>query len=540
MQTLLLQFPGRRFHATPWGHHVNEGLIEWPPSPWRILRAFIATGYRTGIWNGDGPPTTARSLIEKLAATLPSYRLPPAVGAHSRHYMPLAKFKNRREDTTMVFDTWAQVDTGVMAINWDVELSQEESAMLEALTERLGYLGRSESWVTARLAQPFETLPDGLECYPSEMPPPLGWEQLPLIAALSREDYVEWRRTAVSSALAALPEVEATKKKLTKEEKKALAQREKIEAPYPSDLISCLQVETSWLHRHGWCQPPGSRRVFYWRPSNALEAGAPRLHVSRTSAPSVEAMLLSMTTKSGNDNALPSVVRTLPQAELLHRALISFATRNEAGFCTALIGRDEERQPLRGRHEHAHILPLDLDGDGHLEHILIWATMELDASAQEAVRAVRRTYTKGGNDSLRVAVVGSGKLDDLRSLSGIFGQRIGDLLGPRSGATVWVSETPFVPSRHLKKTGKNTLAGQISAELASRGLPEPLSAEIMIPHEDIRAMRHRHFIRSRHRGPRPPIDCGFSLRLRFKEPVRGPICLGYASHFGMGRFIAEN
>src|SRR5437867_3663314 len=53
--TLLLRFPGRRYHATPWGHHVNEGLIEWPPSPWRLLRALLATGYTKLGWPADGP-----------------------------------------------------------------------------------------------------------------------------------------------------------------------------------------------------------------------------------------------------------------------------------------------------------------------------------------------------------------------------------------------------------------------------------------------------------------------------------------------------
>jgi hypothetical protein len=37
----------------------------------------------------------------------------------------------------------------------------------------------------------------------------------------------------------------------------------------------------------------------------------------------------------------------------------------------------------------------------------------------------------------------------------------------------------------------------------------------------------------------PPVDCGFALRLRFAEPVRGPLCLGYGSHFGLGLFQAE-
>ena len=37
--------PGGRFHATPWGHHVNEGIVEWPPSPYRIVRALASSLY---------------------------------------------------------------------------------------------------------------------------------------------------------------------------------------------------------------------------------------------------------------------------------------------------------------------------------------------------------------------------------------------------------------------------------------------------------------------------------------------------------------
>ena len=36
-----------RFHATPWGRHVNEGEPEWPPSPWRLLRALVSSWKRT-------------------------------------------------------------------------------------------------------------------------------------------------------------------------------------------------------------------------------------------------------------------------------------------------------------------------------------------------------------------------------------------------------------------------------------------------------------------------------------------------------------
>ena len=112
MPTLRLRFPGGRYHATPWGHHVNEGLIEWPPSPWRLLgadRVWLLNQRWTEI------PPLAQQLIEKLAGTLPSYRLPEASAAHSRHFMPVGVLDKGREQTTLVFDTWANVGDGESA-----------------------------------------------------------------------------------------------------------------------------------------------------------------------------------------------------------------------------------------------------------------------------------------------------------------------------------------------------------------------------------------------------------------------------------------
>lgn len=537
MPTLILRFPGRRYHATPWGHHVNEGQIEWPPSPWRLLRALIATGYATLQWPGDGPPAVARSLIEKLASVLPRYRLPPAAGTHSRHYMPLAKLKNGREDTTLVFDTWAQVDDGELAVSWDVALIDEETFLLSELAERLGYMGRSESWVMARLAKPDEALSSGEECRPCEgMPAPgRGWEQIPLMTPLSTASYGKWRQATLDVELAKLPVADASKKKLDKDAKKVLAQRKEAEAQYPADLVSCLQAETDWLRQCGWNQPPGSRRVFYWRKTDALEAGAPKAKPRAVTAPPVEAMLLSMATASGNDHALPSVTRTLPQAELLHRALVSLAERHGI-HSRALTGCDEKGRPLRGPHDHAHILPLDLDGDGHLDHILLWAAMGLNDRDQAAVRAVRRSFTKGGVGPLQLALAGSGQLSDLSGLPGAFGDGLRAILGSHVAPMVWKSLTPFVPPRHLKKRGRNTIEGQIAAELTARRFPRPADVRMIDPHEDERARRHRHFARSRRYGPAAPVDCGFTLELRFSNPVRGPMCLGYGSHFGLGLF----
>ena len=228
--------------------------------------------------------------------------------------------------------------------------------------------------------------------------------------------------------------------------------------------------DTAWWKQHRWSQPPGSQRVIYWRRSDALEVGVPE-RPARAMVSRVTTMLLALTTPSGNRSALPPCSRTLPQAELLHRAIVGRVAKGRRVHCPELTGRDEQGEPLRDGHRHAHILPVDLDADGHLDHIIIYAPMGLGEAAQRAIRTLRRTWTKGGVGELQLALAGSGDLDALRSLPAPLDRRIEQLLAPRNGARVWVSVTPFVPPRFLKRRGANTLVGQINAELASRGLP---------------------------------------------------------------------
>jgi CRISPR-associated protein Csb2 len=210
-------------------------------------------------------------------------------------------------------------------------------------------------------------------------------------------------------------------------------------------------------------------------------------------------------------------------------------------LCPELTGRDPQGRPLRDSHRHAHILPVDLDGDGRLDHLIVYAPMGLGEAAQRAIRTLRRTWTKGGVGDLQLALAGSGNLEALRSLRGsmvpeVLHRRIVQILAPPQGARVWMSATPFVPPRFLKRRGANTLLGQVNAELASRGLP-PVAQLDVLRAESI-ALRH-HVRRRQRGGAPPPADLGYALRLRFEEPIQGPLTLGYASHFGLGLFVAE-
>lgn len=530
MPTLLFRFPGGRYHATPWGHHVNEGLVEWPPSPWRIVRALIATGYTKHKW--EVVPPEARELIEALSSTLPTYRLPPSTVAHSRHYMPTGVLDKGREKTTLVFDTWAEVQHGILAARWDCAVSPGAASLLENLAQSIGYLGRSESWVEVEACSDDSELPPGTDAYPHAdgHRGERGHEQVPLMAPEPPARYLAWRTAKVGEALESVPLPDGKKAPAAIRRKRRAA-----EEPYPTDLLDCLQKDTSWWKAFRWSQPPGSRKVLYWRAADSLAVGVPVAGRARRPAP-VAMMLLALTTPSGSKSALPAVARVLPQAELIHRSLVAHVGCGAKVECPELTGRDADGSPLKG-HRHGHILPVDLDGDGHLDHVIVHAPMGLGPGAQGAVRALKRTWTKGGVGGLRVALAGQGELDTLRSLSEPYGSRASELLGASTGATVWTSVTPLVLPRFQKARGRNSLEAQILAELASRQLPP---ARIEVRPWDAQTLPMRHAVRVRKPpAARPPVDAGMAVVLTFDTPIHGPLSLGYGSHFGLGLFRAE-
>jgi len=84
MIAVAFRFTAGRFHATPWARHVNEGVPEWPPAPWRILRALVAVWKRT---RPDIAEERVKGFLDKLVAP-PHFHLPPATHAHTRHFMP--------------------------------------------------------------------------------------------------------------------------------------------------------------------------------------------------------------------------------------------------------------------------------------------------------------------------------------------------------------------------------------------------------------------------------------------------------------------
>jgi CRISPR-associated protein Csb2 len=474
---------------------VNEGLVEWPPSPWRIIRALLATGYTKFGW--EQVPGDMRSLVESLAATPPTYRLPLATLGHTRHYVPIRGWKRGIQQTSLVIDAFVYPQ-GPLGVVWRAETKLDQRELLARLLDRLGYLGRAESRIRARLV-PLEGLPSGWNV--STQRQDSDDEPIRLLAPVPVAQYKAWRREVPGA---------------------------------PEDLLAALQIETTVLQEEGWSAAPGSHEVVYWRPAGAVTAWLATRATAREEIPFADAALFALATDRKRD-VLPLMERALPTMALFRRALLSKLGDQS---CPELSGKDDEGRPLQEDHRHAHFIPLSLDerNAGRIDHVLVYARMGFARPAQGALRSLQRTWAKGVDD-IAVTLVGMGGLESFRTVAGVLLPELGE-------SASWESRTPFVPPRFLKARGRDSLEGQVRAELRHRHQTDLAVTLSVTPATSegeggLEARRFRHFVRTRQdtHAPGPPPGV-FRVSLTFERPVRGPLCLGWGCHFGLGLFVA--
>src|ERR1700712_2932420 len=98
---LKIRFSAGRYHATPWGRHVNEGVPEWPPSPYRFLRALYDVWQRKCF---ELPAEDVAAVLESMAEVPPHFVLPRASATHTRSY--LSSNAQDPTDKSLVFDSF--------------------------------------------------------------------------------------------------------------------------------------------------------------------------------------------------------------------------------------------------------------------------------------------------------------------------------------------------------------------------------------------------------------------------------------------------
>lgn len=498
--TIGIRFLAGRYHATPWYRHVNEAEVEWPPSPVRLLRALIATWHRK-VDPEAHPDEVLTALIHKLSGDRPRYRLPDATLAHSRHYMPVRS--GSRETTRLVFDSFLRIRTeDELLVSWPhTVLANEERALLSHLLDRMGYLGRAEAWVECRLLDEWTEAPTSMPASEASADAHASWEFVDVVAPMNETRYVAWRDERISDLGLERPRRRAEKR---------------LRATLPERLVDALRMDTSDSRHAGWSRAPGMETVTYVRPESCFAVDRSPRTPTRSMDRSLTTVRLALLGKP-----LPRIEDAVKIGEIVRAAAMHHADRlpGSDGVPAVLSGHDLSEDAC---HDHAFYLPEDADRDGHIEHVLIHADMGLGRDTLRALHRIPKIWEHGGTE-WRVVLESYGSVDEFQDHPYL------------SEATEWTSVTPYLHPWFRKKSF--TLEDQLRRECRERGLPEPNLQRLRSIRVNGRERRSVHFHRFRNRrGLTQPDTRGSFWQLRFPEPVRGPVALGFGCHYGLGMF----
>ena len=514
MQVVLRQtFPLGRFHANPWRMFPFEDPHgEWPPSPWRLLRAILARSHQLERERGVQCQPWRDSLVRAFCTSTFGWRLPPFSwrGPGLRQYHP-ATFEwdppNRTKRTkagsvnipgekkyrpTLVRDNFWVIDrsgtdpsSGMVWWILDGEQwSEGDLNWLDASLERMTYFGRAEAITEI---QRVEKLPKGIQvnCV-LEQNPSSG--SVPVLA----------------------PTEDAT--------------LEQVQAVTDDPLVknSTVPPGACWLH--------AKRSI---QPQVRLRRSSPR-----TRKPTRFIQFAIGTRVSPPRNSV--VVLTQRFRGRVIREFLGGswprANAEQRQAARLLTGKEADGTPLQDhRHPHVRFGVLFDPETGKAARLLVWRDQPFASDEQYAIlnaaeQELPLSFAKAGaRDPWVVRLV---PLDSQVPPPAGFGER---------AYRRWETGTPYVPPRHVYKRGNRAKPGesveeQLRLELERQGYDtKGLTIEV-----DDRTIEWTRVHKSR-RGRDEPTNTerrGYRASLMFDTSVRGPISLGHSSHFGLGLFFA--
>ena len=481
MTALALHFPWRRYHATPWGRYVNEGAVEIPPSPWRLLRALYS------VWKLRAPDLdedTVHALLGHLAQP-PTYVLPPYQLSHTRHYLPDTRHRSGAASTDLSLDAFAVLGgDATIHVIWPGDLTPIQDKTLDRLACSLPYLGRADSLCDARVERGWAPASDRLA-----VPLDLGED--------SREG------PAAASLLA---------------------------AQLPLDITSLIQQPTQ-IRAARLLYPPASRLVPYTLPQPERPRSRPRRTTQTRRTPTTAVRLSLAGTPQPRAQDLVTVTDTLRAACV--KALTGI--RGGTSAASLLAGKDSDGRPLEG-HQHAHFLAIT--GTGYIDGLAIWApgglcSDELEALARLAGRTIGAPEGVPGPRGLHVRLSAHGGEELLPPT----------MTGPATSWVSATPFVPSRHRKRHQDTHAY-LSAEIGRELRFRDITTPVKVTQLSQPEWALYTRHRWTQRNRRQadypGNRAEERSPFGLRLEFARPTGGPLTLGTLSHFGLGLFRPED
>ena len=501
------RFPMGRFHATRWKENpFGDPHAEWPPSPWRLLRALAARWFQYARESGNFDETGRDKLLRRLASNLPAFVLPSATrrGLPIKQYQPTGvewtdKSKSaaayKKPQTTLVEDHYRVVpDDESLFWVWDqINLDDSQTALLDHLLERTLYFGRAESFCRLRRV---ECLPEGAtpNCHLTERG---GEATTPVLAPIPGEEL------KIETLLAITDDKEHLKGR-----------------PVPpgttwyyAQLPPQPTMTTPITHRS--CYPQGLRCVQFAVGGRVYPPLRRWVKITeRFRGRVIRQLGLQVSPDSGGRYDLLS-----PD----HKEILALIT-----------GKDGQGQPLRGQ-RHAFFL-LWPDADGLPTRLVVWRSEAFTDDEIHALLKASEWPLAWENDASEWKVRLVPVPFDTPPPAGLLSESL-----------VWESVTPFVPpaNRHrFRKNGRlrpgESIDRILSILLQAESKPEPRRVtllgdeqeQVWVNLHETRTMRF-----SRESDRTPWVRPGFRLQVEFPVPVRGPLILGDSSHFGLGLFL---
>jgi len=417
--TLAFRFPLGRYHANPWDRAVNEGASEWPPSPWRILRALVATWHTR--WP-DLPAADIDAVLDALADP-PAYRTPTTGTGHTRHYLPDPGHRTAQAGSTdLTLDPFLAIDKqSELLVRWEAGLSAGQREVLSKLAELIPYLGRSESVCQARLFDTEEDpVPDG------------AW----------------WRPDAAGST------------------------RTRLLVPTRPFSREALEATTAGVRKSKRTVPPGTTWVTYAR-GNPEPVPAPQ-RPARRSFPLPTAIRFAVTGR-----APVQVTNGVLIADEAHR--IAARCLEKAGIADARRREIMGTRGAATGHGHAHWVPIAGQGESatFIDALLVYVPDGLEPAEIGAIISAGKISGKRGANGYEVPGFPEQQL--LFQAAGQVQDVAPELVAP-AGATRWRSVTPYLPVRHRhKESAEDHSTADVSRELRYRNLPEPVAVTAAEP-----------------------------------------------------------
>lgn len=528
MTTIRLTFPWGRYYAHPWG--VNPGRLreaEWPPSPWRLLRALVSAWFRGQP--GCLPTADCTDLIESLGRELPEIGMGKISFGYTVHWQPNygatptggradAIYKKTRHENHFVsvckpvFFRWRETN-----------LNDSQHALVRTLLAEMTYFGRAESLCYAELSET-EASTDVEWCRPNRR-----------------------RRISASCRDVFCPNPDDFQFADLWSRRDDPARDDLRKAP-PHFVDKLLSSEM---------KADGGAWFSYQMPEGWPAKWVVKIPKSSRQPRVVNQQPVAQMLRFSLQCRIPIPLKfTVDIAERFRKSAIKRfkETHGDGAHSFALSGHPPSPSYVTGDHQHAHFLPLprQLDRRAGVEEIRIWSPCGFTQDEVEAMMRVRTLYWGAAEYPIRPVLL---EISNRRP----------DFLAANP-TRIWDSLTPFVPPRHFyrgnlhgaKLKEKDTPEHQLAEMLRLAGVdrnrslsihrltgigstqttnPPQADWDIVRAPADSTAFSGAISTAIHANGNGFERRIGFFFRIEFDQPIVIARPLGHSSHFGLGLFV---